>query len=184
VSRGLRYRSLDAMPPEMRRRLQEGEDHKQQKMGKSADGDQGFLMQPGHVGGKKATNATARRQEEEHEQQVMFFARIYDLSCTDPDRYKIPAERTYAIPNGGRRGKREAWHFQQEGVKAGVSDIHCAIARGGKHGLYIEMKSRVGKASQAQVKWLLDSEREGYEAHCCSSCDEALEVWKAYVDKA
>lgn len=44
------------------------------------------------------------------------------------------------IPNGGKRGKAEAARFKLQGVKAGVPDIFLPCARGGCHGLYIELK--------------------------------------------
>jgi hypothetical protein len=192
VSRSLRFNSLDDLPPEMRRRVQDAEAKAKQPAGSAraatvreqAESGSEFQMQPGRAVSNKSRSPQARRGEEEHEQQVQFFVEIHELARVDPDTYGTAARRTYAIPNGGRRQKREAWVLVQEGVKKGVSDIHCAVARGGKHGLYIEMKSRVGRASKEQVDWMLDSEREGFEAHCCSSAAEALEVWKKYVDGA
>ena len=51
----------------------------------------------------------------------------------------------YHIPNGGTRSKSEAGRFRAEGVKAGVPDICLPVARGGYHGMYIEMKRRKGQ---------------------------------------
>lgn len=53
-------------------------------------------------------------------------------------------ELMYHIPNGGTRSKSEAGRFRAEGVKAGVPDICLPVARGGYHGMYIEMKRRKG----------------------------------------
>lgn len=46
----------------------------------------------------------------------------------------------YHVPNGGSRKKSEAGRFKAEGVKAGVPDLCLPVARGGYHGLYIELK--------------------------------------------
>lgn len=48
----------------------------------------------------------------------------------------------YHVPNGGSRKKAEAGRFRAEGVKAGVPDLCLPVARGGFHGLYIELKRR------------------------------------------
>ena len=46
----------------------------------------------------------------------------------------------YHVPNGGSRHRMEAAHLKQQGVRAGVPDLCLPVARGGCHGLYIEMK--------------------------------------------
>ncbi|MDE7389628.1 MAG: VRR-NUC domain-containing protein, partial [Lachnospiraceae bacterium] len=58
------------------------------------------------------------------------------------------------IPNGGKRDPIEAKHLKEQGVKSGVPDLHLPVARGGYHGLYIEMKTETGRASQNQKWWL------------------------------
>jgi hypothetical protein len=49
-------------------------------------------------------------------------------------------ELLFHIPNGGYRGKAEAGRFKAAGVKAGVWDLFLPVARGGYHGLFVEMK--------------------------------------------
>lgn len=119
----------------------------------------------------------------EHNEQVVFFNRIRALAMNDP-AYAVPASRTFAIPNGGGRSKREAGRLKAEGVKAGVSDIFCSVARGGLHGLYIEMKSPTGSPSREQTAWVNESIDEGYAGAVCRGADLAFEVWKNYVDAA
>lgn len=48
------------------------------------------------------------------------------------------------IPNGGYRKPSEAARFRALGVRAGVPDIFLPVARGGYHGLWIELKRRRG----------------------------------------
>lgn len=123
----------------------------------------------------------APRKDIEHEQQVVFFNRIRTLALNDA-RYRTASKRTYAIPNGGGRSKREAGRLKAEGVTPGVSDIFCSIARGGWHGLYIEMKSPTGQVSKDQREWIGESIASGYWATVCRSADEAMDVWRSYVD--
>lgn len=155
----LRYRSLEEMPEPMRKRV---------------------AAQPA----PKATRRGSRR-DEEHAQQVVFFNRITTLAMNDP-RYAMAVKRTFAIPNGGGRSKREAGRLKAEGVRKGVSDIFVSIPLheryAGSAGLYIEMKSMVGRVSPEQQAWIDDSRALGYSAVVCYSADEAFSAWKGYVD--
>ena len=88
----------------------------------------------------------------------------------------------HAIPNGGKRDKVTAARLKEEGVKAGVPDLCLPVPRGGKHGLYIEMKRRKGgKVSPDQLQWLDDLMHQGYECHVCRGCDEARETILEYL---
>lgn len=124
-----------------------------------------------------------RRNDEEHQEQVAFFDRIKELAMVDR-RYELAVRRTFAIPNGGHRSKREAGRLKAEGVRAGVSDIFAAIPSGTCHGLFLEMKSMTGFPSREQKEWLAESADEGYAAACCRGANEAYRVWKDYVDGA
>lgn len=121
------------------------------------------------------------RRDDEHNEQVVFFNRIRTLALNDA-RFAAAADRTYAIPNGGGRTKREAGRLKAEGVRSGVSDVFCSFPAGGCHGLYIEMKSATGRASREQADWLQASRALGYHAECCRGADEAFKVWRAYVE--
>jgi len=121
------------------------------------------------------------RRDDEHNEQVVFFNRIRALAENQP-QYALAIERTFAIPNGGRRSKREAGRFKAEGVKAGVSDIFCALACGPHHGLFIEMKSLTGYPSREQREWVEKSIACGYCAHVCRGAEIAVAAWKDYVD--
>lgn len=56
----------------------------------------------------------------------------------------------YAIPNGGARHIAVAAKLKAEGVKAGIPDICLPVPRGGFGALYIELKAKGGRVSQAQ----------------------------------
>ena len=97
----------------------------------------------------------------------------------------------FAIPNGGKREKRQdkkgRWYsptaqkLKKEGVKRGIPDIFLPCARGGSHGLFIEMKAPDGKVSpeQAGVHKLLWE--EGYAVIVCYSLESAITLITWYL---
>lgn len=164
AQRALRYASAAALPERMRQ----------------------MVEAQGQASAAPASNSmpsTPRkpRRDSEHNEQVVFFNRIRTLALNDP-RYAAPAQRTFAIPNGGGRSKREAGRLKAEGVTAGVLDIFCSIAAGEQHGLYIEMKSLTGFASREQREFVSDSLQHGYAAVVCRGSDAAFAAWTAYLE--
>ena len=101
-------------------------------------------------------------------------------------------EMLYAIPNGGSRASKvnkkgeryspEAQRLQAEGVKPGVFDISLDVSRGGYHGLRIEMKTREGKPSKEQLKWLERYVRHGYYPAICRGWEAARDVIVTYLN--
>lgn len=76
----------------------------------------------------------------EHLEQVHFVSRF---------RKGFPGVRIFAIPNGGKRGLREAARLKLDGVSAGVPDLYVPEWR-----LWIEMKrSKGGRVDPAQKDW-------------------------------
>jgi len=70
-------------------------------------------------------------------------------------RWSLPHDAVwYAVPNGGKRHKREAQRMVSLGVRAGVPDL--AIVHRGQP-LFIELKAKGGtlSASQQQMIWRL-----------------------------
>ncbi len=88
----------------------------------------------------------------------------------------------YHVPNGGHRHKATAARLRAEGVKSGVPDIVLPTARGGYHGLYVEMKrTRGGRLSLEQIAWLDALRAEGYMAIDCKGWEDARRVIAAYL---
>lgn len=93
----------------------------------------------------------------------------------------------YAIPNGGHRNKAVAAKLKKEGVKKGVPDIHLPVARGGFHGLYIELKkpkdtkSGAGKATKEQLDWQIKLNAHGYLTVICIGWEKAKETIESYL---
>lgn len=142
------------------------------------------------AGPKKPAKRKKPRRDEEHNEQVVFFNRIRCLALND-ERYRVAADRTYAIPNGGGRSKREAGRLKAEGVRAGVADVFVSYPASSMrnsggwdlHGLYIEMKSKTGPVSREQKAWIDQSLELGYAARVCRGADEAVEAWCKYVEE-
>ena len=81
------------------------------------------------------------------------------------------------IPNGGYRKPSEAARFRALGVRAGVPDILLPVARGGYHGLWIELKRRRGgRVSDEQSGWLDALKRQGYACAVCHGLEVAVAV--------
>lgn len=87
----------------------------------------------------------------------------------------------YHVPNGGKRGKREAIDLKRQGVKPGVPDLCIPIASHGYHGLYIELKYGNNKTTDEQDAWLSLLNANGYHAIVCRGCDDAIAQTKAYL---
>lgn len=81
----------------------------------------------------------------------------------------------FHVPNGGKRGKREAARFVGLGVKRGVPDI-LIVSRcpDGKSGVAIELKTPAGRVSPEQIQWLEDLRRNNWHAVVCRSIDEVI----------
>lgn len=100
--------------------------------------------------------------EEEVEQTCLFRWAAYSLGA-HPELKLL-----HAIPNGGKRSKSEAARMKAAGVKAGVPDMFLPVARGGSHGLYIELKRiKGGRVSAEQLAWMEELTREGYTCAVC-----------------
>lgn len=87
----------------------------------------------------------------------------------------------YAIPNGGHRHKATAARLKAEGVKRGVPDVCLPVARGGSHGLYIELKTGRGRPTPEQLGWIRALRRQGYVAEVCHGWQQARTAIEDYL---
>jgi len=87
----------------------------------------------------------------------------------------------YAVPNGGDRNLRVARKLKAEGVLAGVADLCLPAARRGYNGLYLEMKSEEGVATEEQKEFLRGVSGEGYCAVIAQGVDEAKATLEWYL---
>lgn len=113
----------------------------------------------------------------EHDHQVALFrwAAIHE-------KVRPELKMLFAVPNGGHRHKAVAGKLKAEGVKAGVEDVFLDVARGGYHGLRIEMKAGKNKPTLEQKDWMARHNAEGYLAIICYGWEEAKKVIERYLD--
>jgi hypothetical protein len=89
----------------------------------------------------------------------------------------------YHVPNGGSRNHLEARALKRGGVKPGVPDLCLPVARGGFHGLYIELK-RVegGRVTELQSGWMDSLLAQGYRVAVCKGWENAAALILEYLD--
>ncbi|SRR6266852_4010061 len=88
----------------------------------------------------------------------------------------------YHIPNGGYRNAREGAKFKILGVKRGIPDLCIPLARKPYHGLYIELKRRVGGVvSLEQGKWIGLLTQLGYCVKVAYGWDEGVKIVEEYL---
>lgn len=89
----------------------------------------------------------------------------------------------FAIANGGKRHIKTAVMLKRTGVKAGVPDMMLPVARGGYHGLYIELKRvKNSTTSAAQKGWHIKLREQGYRVTVCKGADEAINELVSYLE--
>jgi len=87
------------------------------------------------------------------------------------------------VPNGGKRNAREAARLKAQGTKAGVPDLCLPVPRGGKHGLWIELKApENGRVSVDQKRWIEALNKQGYVACVCVGWLQARNVIIEYLN--
>lgn len=97
-------------------------------------------------------------------------------------RCKYPElDLLYHIPNEGKRNATTGANLKRQGLKKGVPDMCLPVARGGKHGLYIELKRRGGRVSPEQAWWIKGLNSVGYSACVCYGAVEAIETICKYL---
>jgi len=92
-----------------------------------------------------------------------------------------------ALLNGSLNGVRlnigQAVKAKRAGMKRGFPDIFLPVARGGYHGLFIELKRiKGGVVSPYQKQWLNDLTDQGYFACVCRGADAANRLLVKYLD--
>src|SRR5215510_13925294 len=118
----------------------------------------------------------AKPRELERPHQVALIKWVRSIKGTYP-----VLKLLYAVPNGGDRNLRVARKLKAEGVLAGVADLCLPAARRGYHGLYLEMKSEDGVATEEQKEFLRGVSAEGYCAVIAHGVEAARSVLEWYI---
>lgn len=88
----------------------------------------------------------------------------------------------FHVPNGGKRGIKEATRLKAAGVKRGVPDVVLPVPRGGYHGLFVELKAGKNRPTPEQTAWLTELGRNGYRTAVCYALDDAIREIKMYLN--
>ena len=99
-----------------------------------------------------------------------------------PYKGKTIADYIVHVANGGKRSKRVGAALKHNGVKRGYPDLVIDIARGGFHGLRIEIKKPDdGTVSPHQVERLQMLTDEGYRAVVTEGYQETMDEILNYL---
>ena len=91
------------------------------------------------------------------------------------------AEHTLHIGNERKASHFAGYIMKRMGVLKGASDLFMAWPAGGYHGLFIEVKSLVGKPTPEQKAFIQRMVDVGYYACICYGADEVISTMKYYI---
>lgn len=119
------------------------------------------------------TKVTIKSTEHQEQSAVVEWFRM---------QYPKYASNLVAIPNGGKRDIHVARKLKKEGTVAGASDLFLIKRNRGYCGMFIEMKTKTGKAQPTQLQFLNMVKQEGFLGIICYGADDAMAKIKLYMD--
>lgn len=123
--------------------------------------------------------ARPRKRDNEESRIQQGVIRWWAVACP---AFGVPERMLFKIANDGMRSKAMAALMKREGLRAGTSDLMLAVPRGGKHGLFLELKKPTGVATDAQREFLKDVIAQGYVGRFAYSYDEATMAITEYLE--
>ena len=119
------------------------------------------------------SSVVAKRHTESNEQ----------IAAMDWLRAQHPniAEHTLHIGNERKATYYMGYIMKRMGVLKGASDIFMAWPNGKYHGLFIEVKSKIGKPTPHQLAFLERMNSVGYFAKVCYGTEEVISTMKDYI---
>ncbi len=121
-------------------------------------------------------NTARKLYATEHQEQVSLICWAKARGTTKPELLLL-----FAIPNGGKRHITTALKLKAEGVKPAIPDLMLPIARRGFHGLFIEMKSKIGYANPEQKSMHEQLRAQGYAVEVCRGWEKAKIAIEEYL---
>ena len=118
----------------------------------------------------------------EHDEQVKVINWCFDMTREYPELDLIFAIPNGAMLGGGRIGAIRANSLKAEGMRPGVADLFLPSPHGKWHGMFIEMKTKIGKLSENQKEFIAGVEAQGYYTAVCYGADEAIEQLAYYLN--
>ncbi len=113
-------------------------------------------------------------------------------ACIKYFRYQYPDITVFSIPNGGSRNAIEAAKLKRTGTLAGVADLfvmypkippscYFSITANAYCGLFIELKVGKNQQTTAQIEFMENAQKAGYDYHVCHSIDEFMQIVNEYL---
>ena len=112
----------------------------------------------------------------EHDEQVAI-----DRWALNQGNIYPGVELLYATPNAGKRTARMGAYMKAEGLRPGFPDLGLPVAKGGYHGLFMELKLVGNKPNKNQIYWLDRLNEQGYMALAVWMYDGAIKVLEDYM---
>ena len=97
-------------------------------------------------------------------------------------QYSKYKDSIFAIPNGGKRTPQGGRYMKDEGLLPGVSDLFIAVPYNGCHGFFIEMKTPSNLPTPAQIEFLNNMKKRGYNTAVCYSVNGFMDEVEAYFN--
>ena len=99
-------------------------------------------------------------------------------------RYAYPKVRYCASLGGIRTTYKQAVKAKNTGYVKGFPDLFIYEARGGYHGLAIEIKTIKGRATKEHKEWIEALNERGYKAEVVKGLPEILNCIDAYLKRS
>lgn len=97
------------------------------------------------------------------------------------EQYPKIAQHTLHIGNERKASYYAGYIMKRMGVLKGASDLFMAWPNGGYHGLFIEVKSKIGKPSAEQKAFLDRMKDVGYKTKICYGAEEVISTMQDYL---
>ena len=91
------------------------------------------------------------------------------------------AEHTLHIGNERKASYYAGYIMKRMGVLKGASDLFMAYPMGCYHGLFVEVKSKIGRPSAEQKAFIERMRAVGYKAEICYGAEEVINTMKEYL---
>ncbi len=98
-------------------------------------------------------------------------------------KYGVPECALMHIANEGTSSAARGRLQKKQGLRAGAADLFLAVPRGGRCGLWIEMKRVDGRARPEQTAFLERMRNLGYDGVVCHGAGQAVDHIHAYMTK-
>jgi hypothetical protein len=95
-------------------------------------------------------------------------------------RVAYPTALFCASSGGARMSMKQALVMKRTGYVRGFPDLAIYEPRNGKHGLFLEIKTEKGVASEFQKDWQTNLIARGYEAKICKGFEATIKVIDEY----